>query len=484
MSGWECVIGLEVHVQLATKSKMFSGAATDVGAEPNAHACLIDVALPGVLPVCNIEAVGMAIKFGLAVGATINRRSIFARKNYFYPDLPKGYQISQYEIPIVSGGTVATLVDGISRPVRLTRAHLEEDAGKSLHEEFGDATGIDLNRAGTPLLEIVSEPEICSSAQAADYLRRLHALVTSLGICDGNLQDGSMRCDANISVRRKGDDRLGTRTELKNINSFRFVEKGIDFEMRRQIDVLENGGTVVQETRQYDSQKDQTRAMRGKESAHDYRYFPDPDLPPLVLSAEFIEAMKAQLPELPEAKRSRFMEQYRLGDADAAQLASSTDTAAYFESAVLEAPDNPKGVANWIIGELAGYLNRGNLEISDSPISPKILGQLVAKIDDGKISGKNAKTLFALLWENPAAELDELIREKGLEHTADASEVARFVTDTLASSPKQVEQYLGGNRKMMGYFVGQVMKSSHGKLDPKQVNEEVERQLAKKSGTN
>ena len=481
---WECVVGLEVHIQLATRSKMFSGAATEFGAPPNSQACLIDIALPGVLPVCNREAVRMAVKFGLAVGGKINRRSIFARKNYFYPDLPKGYQISQYELPIVSGGSIDTTVNGEVQTVSLTRAHLEEDAGKSLHEEFSNATGIDLNRAGTPLLEIVSEPDIRSGAQAADYLRKLHNLVTSLGICDGNLQDGSMRCDANVSIRRCGDSALGTRTELKNINSFRFVERGIESEVERQIDVVENGGSVVQQTRQYDARKNRSRPMRGKESAHDYRYFPDPDLPPLVLSDEFVDAVRALLPELPQNRRNRFITQYGIGEDAASQLTSSVEVSDYFESAVAESPQNPKAVANWINVELTSYLKRNGLQIAESLIPAQSLGRIVARIDSGRISGNGAKILLKSLWHNPGDDVDDRISEEGLEQTSDGDATAQAVSAALDAHADQVRQYLEGNTRVLGYLVGQVMKASRGKLNAKLVNEEIRRQIVSRGRKN
>ena len=479
MNRWECVIGLEVHVQLATRSKIFSGASTQFGAEPNMQACLIDVALPGVLPVCNAEAVRMAVKFGLAVGASINPRSVFARKNYFYPDLPKGYQISQYEIPVVAGGSIETLVDGSPRIVGITRAHLEEDAGKSLHEEFDDATGIDLNRAGTPLLEIVSEPDIRSAAQASDYMRRLHTLVTYLEICDGNMQQGSMRCDANVSIRRHGDEQLGTRTELKNINSFRFVEKGIETEVARQIEVLENGGAIAQETRKYDPQRNVTRPMRGKEDAQDYRYFPDPDLPPLVLTAEFVDSIQRELPELPNAKKQRFMEKLHLNEADASQLTQSRATADYFESAFESAAGNPKAVANWINVELASYLNKSGLDIENSPVSAHKLGQLVARIEDGTISGRNAKTLLKIVWDEPDRSVAEVIESEGLRQSGDMDEFSGLIDQVLESSPGEVQKFRDGNARVLGYLVGQVMKISGGKADPKTASEMIRSKLQK-----
>ena len=477
MTAWECVVGLEVHIQLATQSKIFSGAATTFGSEPNSQACLIDVALPGVLPVCNMEVVRMAVKFGLATGATINKKSIFARKNYFYPDLPKGYQISQYESPIVTGGTINTRVNGTVHPVNITRAHLEEDAGKSLHDAFDHATGIDLNRAGTPLLEIVSEPEIRSAAQAADYLRRLHILVRYLGICDGNLQDGSMRCDANISVRPKGTLELGTRTELKNINSFRFVERGIEAEYRRQVEVLENNGTIVQQTRQYDPATNRTSALRDKEDAQDYRYFPDPDLPPLVLTQEFIDSVAESLPELPDTKLERFINQYGLTADIAAQLAQSNETAKFFEQAVQQAPDNPRSVANWMTVELAGLLNRDSLTIRESPISASQLAQIVARIDSGEISGNGAKSLLASLWETPNDSIDAIIERENLRVSTDRQAIEDLVAATLSQNQNQVQQYREGNRKVLGYLVGQVMKNSPAKIDPKQVNQEIVRRI-------
>lgn len=470
MIEWEPVIGLEVHIQLATRSKIFSGASTEFGAKPNSQACLIDVALPGVLPVCNVEAVRMAVKFGLAIGADINRKSIFARKNYFYPDLPKGYQISQYEIPVVVGGTIDTMVEGSVRTVGVTRAHLEEDAGKSLHDQFPTATGIDLNRAGTPLLEIVSEPDIRSAEQAADYMRRLHGLVTYLGICDGNMQEGSLRCDANVSIRPRGDNKLGTRTELKNINSFRFVEKGIITEINRQIEVLESGGTVVQETRLYDTNMNVTRPMRSKEDAQDYRYFPDPDLPPLVLTEEFIDNIRRELPELPQARKKRFMERFKLNESDAGRLTQSRQAAEFFESALAHA-DNPKSVANWINVELASYLNKADIDIAQSRVDAEAIGQIVGRIDQGTISGRGAKQLLAVLWEHPDRSIDEVIESEGLTQNIDIAEIEAFVEEVFTAEPDQVERLRDGNHRLVGFFVGQVMKLSEGKADPKIVSE-------------
>ena len=477
MTQWETVIGLEVHIQLSTKSKIFSGASTKFGSDPNKQACLIDVALPGVLPVCNQEAIRMAIKFGLAVGATINRKSVFERKNYFYPDLPKGYQISQFEIPIVAGGSLETEVDGEVHVVGLTRAHLEEDAGKSLHEQFDDATGIDLNRAGTPLLEIVSEPDIRSAAQAADYMRKLHSLVTYLDICDGNMQEGSLRCDANVSIRPVGQKELGTRAELKNINSFRFVEKGIEIEVDRQIELLESGGTVVQETRLFDPKLNVTRPMRGKEDAQDYRYFPDPDLPPLVVSDELIDEVKKNLPELPSARKQRFMEGLGLSAADAGQLTQSREVADFYEEALGTSTNNAKSVANWVNVELASYLNKSGLSIQESKVDAIVIGKIVALIADGTISGAGGKTLLQALWDNPQQSIDAVIDEKGLKQLEDSGELERLVDEVIKSNPDQVQKYKEGNAKLLGFLVGQVMKLSKGKANPKLVNQSLREKL-------
>ena len=477
MTQWETVIGLEVHIQLSTKSKIFSGASTKFGSDPNKQACLIDVALPGVLPVCNQEAIRMAIKFGLAVGATINRKSIFERKNYFYPDLPKGYQISQYEIPIVAGGSLETEVDGEVHVVGLTRAHLEEDAGKSLHEQFDDATGIDLNRAGTPLLEIVSEPEIRSAAQAADYMRKLHSLVTYLGICDGNMQEGSLRCDANVSIRPIGQKELGTRAELKNINSFRFVEKGIEIEIDRQIELLESGGTVVQETRLFDPKLNVTRPMRGKEDAQDYRYFPDPDLPPLVVSDALIDEVRKNLPELPSARKQRFMEDLGLSDADAGQLTQSREVADFYEEALGTSPTNAKSVANWVNVELASYLNKSGLGIQESRVDASVIGKIVTLIADGTISGAGGKTLLQSLWDDPQQSIDAVIDEKGLKQLEDSDELERLVDEVIKTNPEQVQKFKEGNAKLLGFLVGQVMKLSKGKANPKLVNQSLREKL-------
>jgi aspartyl-tRNA(Asn)/glutamyl-tRNA(Gln) amidotransferase subunit B len=474
---WETVIGLEVHVQLLTKSKLFSGAATRYGASPNTQACAVDIALPGVLPVMNEEAARMAIKFGLAIGAGINRRSVFARKNYFYPDLPKGYQISQYELPIVHQGELTIEVDGAEKTIGITRAHLEEDAGKSLHEDFHGLTGIDLNRAGTPLLEIVSEPDMRSSKEAVAYLKKLHALVRYLEICDGNMQEGSFRCDANVSVRPKGESKFGTRAELKNINSFRFVEKAIEHEVTRQIELIEAGGKVVQETRLYDAVKDETRSMRGKEEAHDYRYFPDPDLVPLVLDDAFIESARQTLPELPDTKRARFMRDYQLSAYDAGVLTASREMADYYERAVRAAQADPKLVANWIASELSGYLNRDNLDITAARVSADGLALLVRRIADNTISGKIAKEVLEAMWAGEG-DADAVIEKKGLKQITDASAIEKVVDEVIAKNPKQLEQYRAGQDKLFGFFVGQVMKASGGKANPAQVNEVLKRRLA------
>ncbi len=467
---WEPVIGLEIHVQLATRSKIFSGASTAYGAEPNSQACIIDLGLPGVLPVLNARAVEMAVLFGLAVDAEIAPVSIFARKNYFYPDLPKGYQISQYERPIVGAGQLRIrLPDGRTKVVRLRRAHLEEDAGKSVHEGFGDRSGIDLNRAGTPLLEVVSEPDLGSPAEAVAYLRAMHTLVRYLGICDGNMQEGSFRCDANVSVRPAGSDELGTRTEIKNVNSFRFVERAIEYEIDRQIDVLEGGGRVVQETRLYDSDRNETRSMRGKEDAHDYRYFPDPDLLPVVVTEADLRTARAALPELPGAKRQRFVDQYRLGDHDAETLVAERPVADYFEALAAAAGD-PRLAANWLTGELFASLNREGLDIAAAKLAPAALGQLIARIRDRTISGAIAKQVFEAMW-NGEGTADEIIDRRGLRQVSDSGAIAALVEAVIAESPAQVAQYRAGKDKVFGYFVGQVMKRSQGKADPEQVNE-------------
>jgi aspartyl-tRNA(Asn)/glutamyl-tRNA(Gln) amidotransferase subunit B len=473
---WESVIGLEVHAQLSTKSKAFSGAATQYGAEPNTQACAVDIALPGVLPVFNKEAARMAVKFGLAIGATVNHRSVFARKNYFYPDLPKGYQISQYELPVVSQGKLSIEIDGQEKVIGITRAHLEEDAGKSLHEDFHGMTGIDLNRAGTPLLEIVSEPDLRSAKEAVAYLKKLHQLVVYLGICDGNMQEGSFRCDANVSVRHKGEHKFGTRCEIKNVNSFRFVEKAIEYEIERQIDVLEGGGSIVQETRLYDSDKDQTRSMRSKEEAMDYRYFPDPDLPPLVVDEALITEVRATLPELPDAKRARFMKDYGLNSYDAGVLTSSKAMSEYYETAVREAKSDPKIVANWIAVELSGYLNRDNKDIAESPVTAKMIAGLIQRINDNTISGKIAKEVMEAMWAGEG-DADAVIAKKGLKQITDTGAIEKVIDEVIAKNPKQVEQYRAGKEALFGFFVGQAMKATQGKANPAQLNELLRKKL-------
>lgn len=474
---WEAVIGLEVHVQLATKSKLFSGASTAYGAEPNTQACAIDLALPGVLPVLNDAAVKMAIKLGLAVGASIAPRSVFARKNYFYPDLPKGYQISQYELPIVYKGKLQFSMDeGIIKEVGITRAHLEEDAGKSLHEDFQGFSGIDLNRAGIPLLEIVSEPELQSAKEAVAYLKTLHALVRYLEISDGNMQEGSFRCDANVSVRLKGAAKLGTRAEIKNVNSFRFVEKAINYEIARQIDILENGGSIVQETRLYDAIKDETRPMRSKEEANDYRYFPDPDLLPVEVSDTLIESIRNTLPELPKQKSERFEHDYQLSPYDATVLTTTRELADYYEATVKAAGSDPKLCANWVMGDLLGSLNKRGIEITESPITSTRLGDLIKRITDKTISGKIAKTIFDKLLESNET-VDAIIEKEGLRQVTDSSAIENLVDKIIADNPSQVTDFRSGKDKLFGFFVGQVMKASQGKANPEQVNEILTRKL-------
>ena len=466
---WETVIGLEIHTQLATESKIFSGAATAFGAEPNTQACAVDLGLPGVLPVLNRAAVQRAVQFGRAIGAEIAPRSVFARKNYFYPDLPKGYQISQYELPVVGKGHVEIVLDdGAVKTVGITRAHLEEDAGKSLHEDFHGMTGIDLNRAGTPLLEIVSEPDMRSPAEAVAYARKIHQLVRWIGISDGNMQEGSFRVDANISLRPKGEAKFGTRAEIKNINSFRFLQKALEFEIERQMDVLEGGGAVIQETRLYDADKDETRSMRSKEEANDYRYFPDPDLLPLVLDDAFVDAATADLPELPDAMRYRFMGQYGLNDYDAALLTSSLAMAGYFEQVTARCGD-AKLVANWITGALAAALNKADLDIVDSPVDAEQLAGLLARIQDDTISGKIAKQVFEAMWAGEG-DADQVIEAKGLKQITDTGAIEAIIDAIIAANPQQVEQYRAGKEKVFGFFVGQVMKQSQGKANPQQVN--------------
>ena len=473
---WETVIGLEIHAQLATKSKIFSGAATAYGAEPNTQACAIDLGLPGVLPVLNQEAVRMAVKFGLAIGATVTPRSVFARKNYFYPDLPKGYQISQYDLPVVGNGRTTISVDGEEKVIGITRAHLEEDAGKSLHEDFHGFSGIDLNRAGTPLLEIVSEPDMRSAKEAVAYMKKLHALVRYLEICDGNMQEGSFRCDANVSIRPKGQEKFGTRAEIKNLNSFRFVEKAINFEVERQIEILESGGQVIQETRLYDSVKDETRSMRSKEEANDYRYFPDPDLLPLEIGPDFIEHVRKDLPELPDAKRDRFKSEYGLNDYDAEVLTATRELATYFEAVVMAAGCDAKLCANWVMGDLAAALNKAGLEIEHSPVQPDRLAGLVQRIADDTISGKIAKQVFETLWESGDT-ADTIIEKQGLKQITDTGAIEAIIDEIIAANPDQVAGYKSGKDKLFGFFVGQAMKATGGKANPAQLNDLLKKKL-------
>ncbi len=476
---WEVVIGLETHAQLSTASKIFSGASTAFGAAPNTQASAVDIALPGVLPVLNRGAVERAIRFGLAVGGTINARSVFARKNYFYPDLPKGYQISQFEIPVVQGGTITIATKDGERRVRLTRAHLEEDAGKSLHEDFHGMTGIDLNRAGTPLLEIVSEPDLASSEEAVAYAKTLHALVRWIGICDGNMQEGSFRCDANVSVRRPGAA-LGTRCEIKNLNSFRFLQHAIEYEARRQIHLIEDGGTVVQETRLYDPDRGETRSMRSKEDAQDYRYFPDPDLPPLVIDAQWIDAVRAALPELPEAMKARFERAYALTAYDATMLTQSREMAAYFEDAVRAFGGEPKTVANFMLGELFARLNKAETDIADAPVGPAALAALLKRIGDGTISGKLAKDVFDAMWSGEAIgenAADAIIEKKGLKQISDAGVIEKIVDEVLAANPAIVAEFRAGREKAFNSLVGKAMAATRGKANPAQVNAILKRKL-------
>ena len=470
---WETVIGLEIHTQLATKSKIFSASSTAFGAEPNSQASLIDLGMPGVLPVLNGEAVRMAVRFGKAIGAHVAERSVFARKNYFYPDLPKGYQISQYELPVVGEGSVEMVQeDGSNKVVGVTRAHLEEDAGKSLHEDFHGMTGIDLNRAGTPLLEIVSEPDMRSAKEAVAYAKKIHQIVTYIGICDGNMQEGSFRMDANVSIRPQGQTELGTRTELKNINSFRFLEKAINYEVERQIELLEDGGQVVQETRLYDADRDETRSMRSKEEANDYRYFPDPDLLPLQIDAAFIAEVVAEMPELPDARRARFETEYGLSAYDANVLTSTRAQADYFETAAAAGGD-AKLAANWVMGELAAALNRQGLDIGESPVTAVALGGLVARIRDKTISNKIAKDVLAAMWAGEG-DADVVIEARGLKQITDSGAIEALVDEVLAANAEQVENYRNADAskqpKMLGFFVGQIMKKSQGKANPQQVN--------------
>jgi aspartyl-tRNA(Asn)/glutamyl-tRNA(Gln) amidotransferase subunit B len=476
---WEVVIGLEIHAQLATKSKIFSGAPTAYGALPNTQANLVDLGYPGVLPVLNKEAVRMAAKFGLAIGANVAARSVFARKNYFYPDLPKGYQISQYELPVVEKGSVEIeLDDGSTKVIGITRAHLEEDAGKSLHEDFHGMSGIDLNRAGTPLLEIVSEPDMRSAKEAVAYLKKIHTLVRYLEICDGNMQEGSFRCDANVSVRPKGQKEFGTRAELKNLNSFRFIEKAINFEVERQIELIEAGGKVVQETRLYDPDKHETRSLRAKEAANDYRYFPDPDLLPLDIERSFLDEVKKSLPELPDAKKHRFIEQYGLSAYDASVLTTSRAMGDYYEAVVKAVgPADAKLAANWVMGDLSGALNKDNREIADSPISAEHLAGLLKRMLDNTISGKIAKDVFEAMWAGEG-DADAIIAKKGLKQITDSGAIEKIVDEVIAENPLQVEQYRSGKEALLGFFVGQIMKKTQGKANPGQVNQLLKQKLS------
>jgi aspartyl-tRNA(Asn)/glutamyl-tRNA(Gln) amidotransferase subunit B len=483
---WEVVIGLETHTQLTTQSKIFSGASIRFGAEPNTQACPVDLALPGVLPVMNKGAVERAIQFGLAIGATIAPQSVFARKNYFYPDLPKGYQISQFEIPVVQGGTLSFVVekDGKAemKTVQLTRAHLEEDAGKSLHEDYHGMTGIDLNRAGTPLLEIVTEPDMRSAAEAVAYAKALHSLVTWLGICDGNMQEGSFRCDANVSVRPVGQKEFGTRCEIKNLNSFRFLEDAINYEVRRQIELIEDGGKVVQATRLYDPDKKETREMRSKEDAQDYRYFPDPDLPPLVIAQEWIDRVKASMPELPGAMRERFVRDYSLPEYDAAVLTQSKAMAAYFEAVVTAAgKEQAKPAANWLMGDVSSTLNREGIDIAVAPVTATQLALLLQRIADGTISNKIAKEVFGAMWETPSDKpslADDVIEAKGLKQISDSGALEKVVDEVLAANAKSVEEFRSGKEKAFNALIGQAMKATKGKANPAQLTELLKKKLA------
>ena len=477
-SGWETVIGLEIHAQLATRSKIFSGSATAYGALPNTQANLVDLGYPGVLPVLNGEAVRMAVCLGLAIGARIAPRSVFARKNYFYPDLPKGYQISQYELPIVAEGMLEIVLDdGVRKRIGITRAHLEEDAGKSLHEGLPGLTGIDLNRAGTPLIEIVSEPDMRSAREAIAYMKKVHTLVRYLGICDGNMQEGSFRCDANVSVRRRGAEQFGTRAEIKNLNSFRFVEKAINFEVERQIELIESGGKVVQETRLYDPDKGETRSMRSKEAANDYRYFPDPDLLPVLLEPAFVEAVRASLPELPDDKAARFVRDHGLSDYDAGVLTASRELAAFYEDVLRRVGSDPKLCANWVMGDFSAFLNRDNLEVGAAKVDAVHLAGLVLRIVDATISGKIAKEIFEAMWESGAS-ADAVIEQQGLRQITDTGAIEAAIDEVMARNPGQLADYRSGKDKLFGFFVGQVMKATGGKANPAQLNELLKAKLA------
>ena len=478
---WETVIGLEIHAQLSTKSKIFSGASTNYGADPNTQACAVDLGLPGVLPVINEEAIQMAIKFGLAINAKIPKTSVFARKNYFYPDLPKGYQISQFELPIVSNGHIEIETENKkNKTIRITRAHLEEDAGKSNHDEFIGFTGIDLNRAGNPLLEIVSEPDMSNAKEAISYLKKIHTLVCYLKICDGNMQEGSFRCDANVSIKLKKQKELGTRTEIKNLNSFKFIESAINYEIERQINVIESDKTVVQETRLYDSNKNETRSMRSKEEANDYRYFPDPDLLPILIADETKEAIKKSIPELPDVKCKRYQKELALSKYDSDNLTSNPDIADYFEETIKITNGNAKICANWIMGDLSASLNKKNIAIKNSPVSPKMLGDLINLIIDKTISGKIAKTVFEAMW-NGEGNAISIIESKDLKQVTDSGKIEKIIDEIITENSSQVEQYKNSSdekkQKLIGFFVGQIMKKSKGKANPKQVNELLKEKL-------
>jgi aspartyl-tRNA(Asn)/glutamyl-tRNA(Gln) amidotransferase subunit B len=476
-SGWEVTIGLEIHVQLSTQTKIFSGASTQFGSEPNTQACTIDLGFPGVLPTVNEEVYPKAVAFGLSVGAEINKKSAFDRKNYFYPDLPKGYQITQMDHPIVIGGQIEIVLEsGETKTVNITRAHLEEDAGKSLHEDFHGMTGVDLNRAGTPLLEIVSEPEMNSAAEAVAYAKHIHQLVTYLDVSDGNMSEGSLRCDANVSIRQPGEPELGTRTETKNVNSFRFLERAINFEIRRQIELKESGQRVVQETRLYDPDKDETRPMRSKETATDYRYFPEPDLLPVLIDDAYIQQVRDSMPELPKDKQTRFEAQYDLSSEDASVLVSSVILADYFEETA-RVGGSPRVAANWVRVELLGKLNKEGIELEQSPVSADQLGSIVLRIEDKTISGKIAKTIFDKLWAGDTTTVDGYIKEHDLEQVSDSGELDPIIESIIQSNPKQAEQYRSGKTKLLGFFVGQVMKETQGKANPQQVSDLVKSKL-------
>lgn len=476
---WQPVIGVEIHTRLKTRSKMFSGAPTRYGAAPNTQACEIDVALPGVLPVLNIQAVRMAVAFGLSVNAEINLKSVFERKHYFYPDLPKGYQISQFHLPLVSGGSVnISLADGAQKTVGITRAHLEEDAGKSLHEGFSTSSGIDLNRAGTPLIEIVSEPDIYSIEEAVCYMKKIHGIVTYLDICDGNMQEGSFRCDINVSLRPRGDDRLGTRTEIKNLNSFRFAAKAIEYEIARQARVIESGQKVVQETRLFDITKNETRPMRSKEEANDYRYFPDPDLAPVLIDEHFVERVRAGLPELPDVRKELFMSRYALPESDASRLIANREIADYFESCAGQTTATAKSVANWVTGALAAALNREGLVVGDSPVSASSLAKLLDRVESKAISGKAAKEVFAVMWAD-GKDADAIIEERSLCQISDVEGLDTIVRRVITDNPRQADQYRAGKEKVLAWFVGQVMKATAGKAAPEVVSRILKRGLGK-----